>query len=219
MDRPYIFCHMFVSLDGKIMGNYMDLPACEAASDLFYDIAFGPEPVYRLIPHAPTVPAGDFVARQAPMYYVSVDPKGKLGWQSDTLTYETTTAHVVEVLTEQASNDYKAFLRRLGISYLLAGKDTLDYALALEKLKRLFGIQVLMLGGGGVLNWSFLQAGMCDELSLVVAPAADGNPRTQSLFRAQEGLSTDKPISFTLLGAEARAGSALWLRYQVNAKK
>ena len=169
MDRPYIFCHMFVSLDGKIMGNYMDLPACEAASDLFYDIAFGPEPVYRhqgwlsgrvttddnfthyrtpdLIPHAPTVPAGDFVARQAPMYYVSVDPKGKLGWQSDTLTYETTTAHVVEVLTEQASNDYKAFLRRLGISYLLAGKDTLDYALALEKLKRLFGIQVLMLGG------------------------------------------------------------------------
>ena len=70
------------------------------------------------------------------MYYVSVDPKGKLGWQSDTLTYETTTAHVVEVLTEQASNDYKAFLRRLGISYLLAGKDTLDYALALEKLKK-----------------------------------------------------------------------------------
>ena len=68
-------------------------------------------------------------------------------------------------------------------------------------------------------SWSFLQAGMCDELSLVVAPAADGNPRTQSLFRAQEGLSTDKPISFTLLGAEARAGRALWLRYQVNAKK
>ena len=241
MDRPYIFCHMFVSLDGKIMGNYMDLPACEAASDLFYDIAFGPEPVYRhqgwlsgrvttddnfthyrtpdLIPHAPTVPAGDFVARQAPMYYVSVDPKGKLGWQSDTLTYETTTAHVVEVLTEQASNDYKAFLRRLGISYLLAGKDTLDYALALEKLKRLFGIQVLMLGGGGVLNWSFLQVGMCDELSLVVAPAADGNPRTQSLFLAQEGLSSVMTISFTLLSAEARAGNALWLRYQVNAKK
>ena len=42
MDRPYIFCHMFVSLDGKIMGNYMDLPACEAASDLFYDSPLGP---------------------------------------------------------------------------------------------------------------------------------------------------------------------------------
>lgn len=117
-----------------------------------------------------------------------------MGWESATLTYETTTAHVIEVLTEEASNDYKAFLRKLGISYILAGKDRLDYALALEKLKTRFGIQVLMLGGGGVLNWSFLQAGMCDEVSLVVAPAADGNPNTQSLFLAKEGLSTDAPL-------------------------
>lgn len=171
MNRPYIFCHMLTSLDGKIMGNYMDLPACEPAGDLFYDIAFGEDPFYRhqgwlsgrvttddnfthyrapaLTPGAPTVPEGDFVAQQAPMYYVSVDPKGKLGWESATLTYETTTAHVIEVLTEEASNDYKAFLRKLGISYILAGKDRLDYALALEKLKTRFGIQVLMLGGGG----------------------------------------------------------------------
>ena len=169
-----------------------------------------------LTPGAPTVPEGDFVAQQAPMYYVSVDPKGKLGWESATLTYETTTAHVIEVLTEEASNDYKAFLRKLGISYILAGKDRLDYALALEKLKTRFGIQVLMLGGGGVLNWSFLQAGMCDEVSLVVAPAADGNPNTQSLFLAKEGLSTDAPLSFTLLGAETSEGSTLWLRYRVN---
>ena len=115
-------------------------------------------------------------------------PQRQAGWESATLTYETTTAHVIEVLTEEASNDYKAFLRKLGISYILAGKDPgSDYALALEKLKTRFGIQVLMLGGGGVLNWSFLQAGMCDEVSLVVAPAADGNPNTQSLFLAKEG--------------------------------
>ena len=25
MDRPYIFCHMLTSLDGKIMGNYMTI--------------------------------------------------------------------------------------------------------------------------------------------------------------------------------------------------
>ena len=47
MNRPYIFCHMLTSLDGKIMGNYMDLPACEPAGDLFYDIAFGEDPFYR----------------------------------------------------------------------------------------------------------------------------------------------------------------------------
>lgn len=238
MDRPYLFCHMLTSLDGKIMGNYMDLPACEPAGELFYDIAFGDESFYRhqgwlsgrvttddnfthyrtpdLDPAAPPVPPGDFIAGKAPMYYVSVDPRGVLGWQENTVTYETTTAQVIEVLTGQASNAYKAFLRQKGISYLLAGEDKLDYALLLEKLKGLFGIQVLMLGGGGVLNWSFLQAGLCDEVSIVVAPAADGNPTTQSLFLAKEGLSTDKAISFTLLGAQAAEGNALWLRYRVD---
>ena len=109
------------------------------------------------------------------MYYVSIDPSGRLGWESETLVYETTTAHVVEVLTGKASNAYKAFLRKLGISYIIAGEGTLDYAVALEKLKTLFGIEVLMLGGGGVLNWSFIQAGMCDEISVVIAPCADGS--------------------------------------------
>lgn len=26
MNRPYIFCHMMTSLDGKIMGKYMSTP-------------------------------------------------------------------------------------------------------------------------------------------------------------------------------------------------
>ena len=72
------------------------------------------------------------------------------------------------------------------------------------------------MGGGGVLNWSFLQAGLCDEISLVVAPAADGNPTTPSLFSAKKGISKDKPISFTLIGAQEGDGNALWLRYRVN---
>ena len=116
------------------------------------------------------------------MYYVSVDPSGKLGWKSDTLTYIDTTAHVIEILTQKAGNAYKAFLRKLGISYIIAGTDSLDYETAMSKLKTLFGIETLMLGGGGVLNWSFIQAGMCDEVSVVIAPTADGSSDTPALF-------------------------------------
>lgn len=47
MNRPYIFCHMMTSLDGKIMGGYMDTPEGGAAGDVFYDIAFGRDPYYR----------------------------------------------------------------------------------------------------------------------------------------------------------------------------
>lgn len=53
---------------------------------------------------AALVPEGDFVAKQTDMYYVSVDPAGKLGWKSNTLTYVDTTAHVIEILTERAGN-------------------------------------------------------------------------------------------------------------------
>lgn len=239
MNRPYIFCHMMTSIDGKIMGNYMDTPEGEAAGNEFYDIAFGSNPYYRhqgwlsgrvttddnftfykhpvLDENAPPVPEGDFVALpNAPMYYVSVDPSGKLGWESNQLTYMDTTAHILEVLTEKAGNAYKAFLRRLGISYIIAGKDSLDYALAMEKVKTLFGIQTLMLGGGGVLNWSFIQAGMCDELSVLIAAAADGSSETPALFETRGGLAVDMPVRFMLKSAEVREGGSVWLRYTVN---
>lgn len=239
MNRPYIFCHMMTSIDGKIMGTYMDTPEGEAAGKEFYNIAFGKNPYYKhqgwlsgrvttddnftlykqpaLDENTPPVPEGDFVSvPNAPMYYVSVDPSGRLGWQDNQLTYEDTTAHVLEVLTEKASNAYKAFLRRLGISYIIAGKDALDHALAMQKVKTLFGIHTLMLGGGGVLNWSFIQAGMCDELSVLIAAAADGSSETPALFETRGGLAADHPVGFTLKSAEARDGGSVWLRYTVN---
>lgn len=239
MDRPYIFCHMMTFLDGKIMGKYMETTEGEKAGDVFYNIAFGENPHYKhqgwlsgrvttddnftlykkpdLDENAPTVPAGDYVAKpDFGMYYVSIDPSGKLGWESDSLHYGSTTAHVIEVITEKASNAYKAFLRRLGISYLVAGKETLDYELFLQKLKGLFGIEMLMLGGGGVLNWSFLQKGLCDEVSVVVAACADGNIETPSLFSERDGVSDDTPVSFDLKSAKIMAGGALWLRYNVK---
>ena len=107
-------------------------------------------------------------------------------------------------------------MRKQGISYIIAGKTELDYGLALSKLKEEFNIETLMLGGGGVLNWSFLQAGMCDEISIVLAAAADGSPDTPPVFRAAEGISESKALGFTLKEAKAMDGGAVWLRYGMN---
>jgi riboflavin biosynthesis pyrimidine reductase len=239
MNRPYVFCHMMTSIDGKIMGSYMDTLEGRDAGDVFYNIAFGKHSYYKhqgwlsgrvttddnftfyekpkLDENAQMVPEGDFISKpDANMYYVSVDPSGKLGWKSNELTYVDTTAHIIEVLTGKASNSYKAFLRKLGISYIIAGGESLDYVLAMEKVKTLFGIETLMLGGGGVLNWSFIQAGMCDELSVVIAAAADGSSNTPALFETRGGLSQDKPVSFNLQSAEIKDGGSLWLRYIIK---
>ena len=239
MNRPYIFCHMMTSLDGKIMGSYMNTKEGENAGNVFYNISFGENPYYKhqgwlsgrvttddnftfyekpaLDENAPVVPEGDFVANgNAGMYYVSVDPAGKLGWKSGKLTYVDTHAHVIEVLTGKASNSYKAFLRKLGISYIVAGVETLDYEMTMEKLKKLFGIETLMLGGGGVLNWSFIQAGMCDEVSVVIAPVADGSSKTPALFNAKDEWASDTPVAFELQSAEIKDGGSVWLRYLVK---
>lgn len=237
MNRPYIFCHMLTSLDGKIMGNYMEIPEGEQAIQEFYNIAFGKQPYYKhqgwlsgrvttddnftfyekpvLDENAAVVPEGDFVARKSDMYYVSIDLSGRLGWKSHILTYEDTVAEVIEVLTSRTSNAYKAFLRKIGISYIIAGEDKLDYEILLSKLKELFDIEMLMLGGGGVLNWSFIQAGFCDELSIVIAPAADGSRETQTLFMTKDNLTTDLAKGFKLLEVMPLEGSSVWLRYKV----
>ena len=141
-----------------------------------------------------------------------------MGWQTNALTYVDTTAHVLEVLTEKASNAYKAMLRRLNISYVIAGQEELDYELLMEKLYQKFHIETLMLGGGGILNWSFIQAGLCDELSLVIAPVADGSSQTPALFETREGLTQDIPVGFELKNVETLSQGGLWLRYEVNKK-
>lgn len=241
MNRPYIFCHMEVSLDGKIMGNYMDTLEGEKAGEVFEKIAFGNNPYYKhqgwlsgrtttddnftfykkpkLNMDIVEIPKGDYINNnKAGMYYVSIDPSGKLCWGNNALNYGNNSAHIIEVLTEKASVQYKGFLRNLGISYVIVGKDKIDYALLLDKLYSIFSIKLLMLGGGAILNWSFIQAGYCDEVSLVVAPVADGSNATQSLFLTKEGLSNDKPVGFDLIDVKKEDGGVLWLRYKVKNK-
>lgn len=242
MARPFVFCHMEISIDGKIMGKYMMTPEETASNDIYYRIAFGKHPFYKhqgwlsgrittddnftmykkpaLDENAPAVPEGDYDAdTDFGMYYVSIDPHGRLGWTTNTLQYNDTKARVLEVLTEEASNSYKAFLRKLRIPYIIAGKHSLDEEALLEKLGGTYHIRMLMLGGGGILNWSFIQKGLCDEVSLVVIPAADASAETQSVFTAKEGFSTDDPVGFDLIDVKKEDGGTLWVRYGVKNRK
>lgn len=241
MDRPYVFCHMMVSMNGKIMGRYMDTKEGEEAGNVFDDLLFSENKAWHmdgdilgrvtiddnftlyekpeLDEKAPKVPAGDFHAPHDPaLYYcIAVDPEGRLGWKENTADYHGK-AHVLEVLTGKASNAYKDFLRRKNISYMIAGDTRLDIPLMLKKLKEDWHMETVKLGGGGVLNWSFMQAGLCDEVSIVMTAAADGNLKTQTLFDAKEGLTDDTPVEFQLKDVQ-RIKNTVWLRYSLKMKK
>ncbi|MBE9605774.1 RibD family protein [Acetobacteraceae bacterium H6797] len=236
MNRPRIICHMLTALDGKITGPYMDTGAIkgpaeayERTNSLYHPQAWLCGRVttdenfthYRkpaLDENAPPVPDGDYVAvKGAEMHYVSVDASGRIGWETNTLEYkDRPPAHIIEVLSEKASNAYRDFLRKKGISYIIAGKEQLDCKVAAEKLKALFNIDTLMLSGGGFINWSFLQAGLVDELSLVIAPLADGENDTVTLFEKSAHLSASAPVEFALKSVEKAEGDSIWLRYSVK---
>ena len=202
--RPYIICHMVTSIDGKVTGDFLSRPECEAATDVYYELnrkynqngangflcgrvtmegSFTGGWYPDLIGYEPIGNQDDFIPDNLSGFYaISFDPKGKLGWQAAKIVDEDPGyggAQIVEVLTHQVDGRYLAYLRDLGIPYIFAGDTEIDVKIALEKLKTLMDINCLLLEGGSIVNGYFNRADVIDELSLVVAPVvaeADDKP-------------------------------------------
>lgn len=233
MNRPYVICHMLMSLDGKIDGEFFSSPECSPALQqfgkvrTFYDCSatlygtttmeggYADGRIGALPKSEQVYPREDYVAESnVQNYIVSLDPQGVLAFSGKYLEKKNRPqAHIIEVLTEQVSDDYIAYLRSLDISYVIAGKEQLDGKLLLEKLKALFGIEKLMISGGGLTNWSFIQENLIDELSLVIAPVAEGSRESATIFEKADFLPYRAPAAFTLKASQQIEGDTLWLRY------
>lgn len=235
MDRPYIICHIFSALDGKIAGTFTGTKAAQAASEEYARIrsAYRAEAwlygttttkeftQYRkpvLEPVCEDVPEGDYIVEtDLRFYYISLDTVGEIGWESGIFQKPgRPDAHVIEILTEETPAAYRAYLRKKGVSYIIAGDTFLDCKIATEKLKRLFMIDTILICGGGTANWTFIQQGVVDELSLLLAPAADGDPSTPTVFEKSELLAATIPVEFQLKNIEQLKASGVRLTYLVK---
>ena len=147
------------------------------------------------------------------MYIVGIDPSGKLPWDRNTVKFnERPEAHVIEILTEKASPQYKNLLRRLKVSYIIAGKDDIDWKSVMSKLKKDFHINVISVEGGGMINWSVLKAKIVDEVSILMSAAADGT-RSISLFEPNPYETNTDPMEFTLKSVEKINSNEIWIKY------
>jgi riboflavin biosynthesis pyrimidine reductase len=160
------------------------------------------------------LPKKDFLApHQGSSYAIALDPHGKLFWHTNAIDGD----HIITVLTERVAPEYLAFLQAQGVSYLFAGTDSLDLPTALDKLASTFHIKTLLLEGGGKINGTLLHAGLIDELSLLVAPLADGTNGTPTLFDTLNTVSPSQTAKrLTLLGVEQRTDGILWVRYRCS---
>jgi 2,5-diamino-6-(ribosylamino)-4(3H)-pyrimidinone 5'-phosphate reductase len=222
--KPYVICHMLSSIDGRIdvaslkeltpAGEY-EATGAQLNGDAWIcgrrtmqqhfaepqpfraasDILAGPQPVY--------------VARRAKSYAVAVDTVGKLRWSSADIDGD----HLISVLSERVTAEYLAILRDLVISYIVSGHTVVDLAQAVNLLGEHFGIRTLLLEGGGHINGAFLEAGLVDELSLLIAPGVDGRHDIPAVF---DGISPERSKAFPLRlkSVERREPDILWLRYE-----
>jgi len=230
--RPYVLCHMTGSLDGRIKvrrwtnldadGHYEtvherlegDAWMCgritmQGYADSATPLAEPPAEDGTPLPRTDHVATAD-----ASGYAVALDARGRLDWGARN---DIEGDHVVVVLTESVSDGHLRRLRAGGQSYLFAGRETVDFALALEKLGRLFGIGRLLVEGGGRINGAMLKAGVVDELSLLVAPTIDGVIGTPALFDVEGGEADSLSPRFRLdlRACERLDGDVVWLRYGI----
>lgn len=229
MNRPYIICHMVMSIDGKVTGDFLYRPECESGTEYYYEInrnykadAFACGRITMegsftggwypdLTPFiGEKVSRTDYIGNpEAKFFAVAFDRTGKLGWKQNEIVDEDPGyggSHIIEVLCEKhVTDEYLAYLQSIGVSYIFAGKEEMDIQVALDKLYQLFGIRKLLLEGGSVINGAFQREGVIDELSLVVVPVMAGK-ESKPLFE-------ESKIEGYQIGEVEKKDGGVWIRW------
>ncbi|WP_263262419.1 dihydrofolate reductase family protein [Pseudomonas sp. RIT-PI-S] len=224
--QPYVICHMMSSVDGHALTDGWDRSFKNAAGERYeklaqtfaFDAWVCGRVTMQEIAHDEGYPTGlakgpiprthHFAKRDAKLYAVSIDPQGKVGWKRN----EVEGAHVVEVLTEGVCDDYLAYLQSVGVSYLFAGKDDVDLKQALGILGTELGCKRVIVEGGPHVSGSFVNAGLVNELSVLILPLVDGRGEHPASFEIAPA-AWKQPTYLKLSNAEAQEDGSVWLRY------
>lgn len=210
MKRAKVIVHMYVSVDGKFKGQEGSPALGEYYAKSLFDLsnanANGSTTLIEAAaPQKPDLSpyTGEGIEYEdwipdikADTWVVALDRKGKVGWESPYWSYGSIKMRVVEVVTKQAPKAYLEFLRAKQIPYIVAGEDEFDLEEILVKVKKYFKIDPLVVSGGAITNGLFLNAGLVDEISLVVTPNVSGDNNIRSAFDTVGQINHDK-FAFT----------------------
>lgn len=221
MNKPYIIVHMMTSIDGRIdcgmtaqmRGNseyYSTLDAIDAPTRVSGRVTAQTE----MSNGAADFSNGEKLGKvafsknsSASDFNIVTDSKGRLSWGNDA---GASSPHLVLTSTN-VTKEYLNYLDQNSISWIAAGDEHVDLKAAMDILATEFGVKRLAVVGGGKINGGFLEAGLVDEISLVVGPGVDGRSGQPSVF---DGMNRgSKPISLKLKSVQSYNDGAVWLRY------
>jgi riboflavin biosynthesis pyrimidine reductase len=222
-----IVLHMMTTLDGRIITNHWpkDIDFNAVYENIHSKLEGDAWIVGRVtmaefekgepkpISESPPIPRETWKAPHADKgpYAVAIDRSGKLHLNTGRVNGDP----LVLVLGKGVSDTQLAELRRDGISYLFAGDDAIDLASAVRQLHAEFGVERLLLEGGGAVNGAFLDAGLIDEISQLIVPLADGSAGTHTLFERKASTAT----AFALQSMARLDNDIVHLRYTRKAAR
>lgn len=224
--RPYIICHMLASVDGRIdcdmteqieTGNeYYDALDCLDCPSMLMGRVTMQMHYASLDPFVPNsmMPIDkqtEFVAKHADGYCIAVDTLGSLRWPDN----EFDGMPLLVITSENCPKEYHDTLTMQGISWVAVGKEKIDLSQAMKILYDKFGVRRLAVTGGGHINGAFLEAGLLDEISFMLAPGIDGRENMPAVF---DGIKDkDRPATkLKLSSVKQFSGGTLWMRYTIE---
>lgn len=218
---PRVILFNAVSLDGRIDGFTPDLGQ-------FYDLAAtwkedatlaGAQTILKACQNAPPedekafLPPEKDLNERRPLLVIP-DSRGRVRCWHFLKTWPYWSSFV-SLCSRSTPEEHLDYLRKRHIDCIIAGEDHVDFKEALEELNSRYGIKVVRVDSGGILNGVLLRQGLIDEVSVLIYPSLVGGTTQSSIFRAPDLESPEGAIPLRLIYLESLEGGAIWLRYDI----
>ena len=227
MNKPYIICYMMTSVEGRIDCEMVgQLAGVEDYYPLLDELGLQSAISGKTTAQLELAEPGEFQPNDnAPFgkeivskktdssngYTIVVDTKGSLLWKHDS-QYEQ--PHIL-ITSKQVSQEYLSYLDEKNISYIVTGNTRIDLAAACKALKETFGIERLGIVGGSAINTAFLDAGLLDEVILLIGAGIDGRASFPAVFHREDN-GHSKPTPLKLVEVKAYDSDAVFIRYKTK---
>jgi 2,5-diamino-6-(ribosylamino)-4(3H)-pyrimidinone 5'-phosphate reductase len=224
---PKVILHTATSLDGRITNFPADL-------ELYYTLAaqwnpdailFGSETVLAAVREDPSLevppehgemftPPEDAKTDPRPLLVIA-DSRGRVRcW--DAIRKWPYMRDVLALCSSSTPKEHLGYLADRRIGTIIAGDDRIDMRAALEALNRQHGVKVLRVDSGGTLNSVLLQAGLVDEVSVLIHPLLAGGEPGPTMFDPSRAGIYGLQVPVQLQSTEVVGDGIVWARYRVK---
>lgn len=227
MNKPYIVCYMMTSVDGRVDCSMTEqLAGVEEYYPLLDELGLHSAVSGKTTAQLELAEPGTFQPKDSTPfgseafskkadgssgYSIITDTRGALLWKDDR---EYDKPHII-ITSKQVSREYLSYLDKKNISYITAGDTGIDLPAACAALRESFGIERLGVVGGPAINTAFLDAGLLDEVILLIGSGIDGRASFPPVFNRRDD-NRSKPTPLKLLETKAYASGAVFIRYKTG---